>query len=86
VRFWDRDNDGEIYPWHTFVGFRELGFNILFSIVAMLIIHGGFSYPTRLAYSWIPDPLFRVYVGSVHKAKVFSWIPRDVINALRVFC
>lgn len=36
----------------------------------MLIIHGGFSYPTRLAYSYVPDPLFRVYVGSIHKAKV----------------
>ncbi|CAN8104562.1 unnamed protein product [Discula destructiva] len=68
-RFWDRDNDGVIYPVHTFAGFRELGFNVVFSILAMLIIHGGFSYPTRLAYSWIPDPLFRVYLGSIHKAK-----------------
>lgn len=70
VAFWDRDGDGEIYPWDTYVGFRELGFNLVFSMVAMAIIHLGFSYPTRLGYSWIPDPWFRVYVGTIHKAKV----------------
>ncbi|KAG8162152.1 hypothetical protein KVR01_007917 [Diaporthe batatas] len=69
VLFWDRDMDGQIYPWDTYNGFRELGFNIVFSLVMMFIIHTGFSYPTRLAYSWVPDPLFRVYVGSIHKAK-----------------
>lgn len=70
VLFWDRDADGQIYPWDTYKGFRELGFNILFSLLALFIIHSGFSYPTRLGYSWLPDPLFRVYVGSIHKAKV----------------
>lgn len=70
VLFWDRDADGQIYPWDTYTGFRELGFNIAFSLLALLIIHSGFSYPTRLADSWLPDPLFRVYVGSIHKAKV----------------
>ncbi|KAK4108277.1 Caleosin-domain-containing protein [Canariomyces notabilis] len=69
VLFWDRDNDGQIYPWDTYIGFRDLGFNILFSFLAMVIINGNFSYPTRLAKSYIPDPLFRVYVGSIHKAK-----------------
>ncbi|KKY32758.1 putative caleosin domain protein [Diaporthe ampelina] len=69
VLFWDRDADGQIYPWDTYTGFRELGFNAVFSLLALLIIHSGFSYPTRLAYSWLPDPLFRVYVGSIHKAK-----------------
>lgn len=59
-----------IFPWDTYIGFRELGFNILFSILAVLIININFSYPTRLAYSWLPDPWFRVYVRSVHKAKV----------------
>jgi hypothetical protein len=70
VLFWDRDGDGLIYPYDTYIGFRELGFNILFSILAMLIINVNFSYPTRLAVSYIPDPRFRVYVHSIHKAKV----------------
>ncbi|KAK3936724.1 putative peroxygenase 3 [Diplogelasinospora grovesii] len=67
--FWDRNMDGAIYPWDTYIGFRELGFNILFSFLAMLVININFSYPTRLAYSYIPDPWFRVYIGSMHKAK-----------------
>lgn len=70
VLFWDRDGDGLIYPYDTYIGFRELGFNILFSILAMLIINVNFSYPTRLAVSYIPDPRFRVYVHGIHKAKV----------------
>ncbi|WEW58569.1 hypothetical protein PRK78_004037 [Emydomyces testavorans] len=69
ILFWDRNGDGQIAPWDTYVGFRELGFNIVFSLLAAIIINGGFSYPTRLAYSWLPDPLFRIYVGSIHKAK-----------------
>ncbi|RAL11228.1 caleosin family protein [Aspergillus homomorphus CBS 101889] len=69
ILFWDRDHDGQIYPWDTYRGFRELGFNILFSILAMLIINLNFSYPTRLAHSFIPDPFFRVYVDSIYKAK-----------------
>ncbi|KAL2002514.1 hypothetical protein VTN02DRAFT_6649 [Thermoascus thermophilus] len=67
--FWDRDGDGIITPRDTFVGFRELGFNLFFSLLAVLVINLNFSYPTRLAYSWWPDPLFRVYVGGMHKAK-----------------
>ncbi|KAJ9402018.1 hypothetical protein DTO282F9_1308 [Paecilomyces variotii] len=67
--FWDRDNDGQITPIDTYIGFRELGFNIIFSLLAVLVINLNFSYPTRLAYSWFPDPFFRVYVPSIHKAK-----------------
>jgi hypothetical protein len=76
VLFWDRDADGLISPWDTYIGFRDLGFNVLFSLLAMLIVNVNFSYPTRLAVSWWPDPLFRVYVGGIHKAKVgFALVP-----------
>ncbi|KIW81863.1 hypothetical protein Z517_04889 [Fonsecaea pedrosoi CBS 271.37] len=68
VLFWDRDNDGIIYPWDVYNGFRDLGFSVIFSI-GSLLIPLFFSYPTGLAYSWFPDPLFRIYVGSIHKAK-----------------
>jgi hypothetical protein len=87
VLFWDRDADGQIYPLDTYTGFRELGFNMVFSLLAMVIIHSGFSYPTRLGHSWLPDPLFRVYVGSIHKAKV-SWSKgktRRTLHRLRSF-
>ncbi|KAL5341420.1 Caleosin related protein-domain-containing protein [Aspergillus crustosus] len=69
ILFWDRDHDNQIYPSDTYAGFRDLGFNPLFSLLAMLIINLNFSYPTRLAYSYLPDPRFRVYVGAIYKAK-----------------
>lgn len=69
-----------IYPWDTYIGFRELGFNMLFSLLAVLIINVNFSYPTRLTYSFVPDPWFRVYVGSIHKAIVCSLYPLIRIN------
>lgn len=73
VLFWDRDHDGQIYPLDTYKGFRELGFNMLFSLLAMLIINLNFSYPTRLVHSVIPDLWFRVDVGGIYKAKVGSF-------------
>jgi hypothetical protein len=69
ILFWDRDRDGQIYPYDTYTGFRDLGFNMLFSFLAVLIINLNFSYPTRLAHSIVPDPRFRVYVDSIYKAK-----------------
>ncbi|KAF5599989.1 hypothetical protein FPANT_2866 [Fusarium pseudoanthophilum] len=68
VQFWDRDNDGIINPWDVYYGFRELGFGLFFSI-GSLLIPIFFSYPTRLGHSWLPDPLFRIYVNDIHKAK-----------------
>ncbi|KAF7560165.1 hypothetical protein G7046_g3977 [Stylonectria norvegica] len=68
VRFWDRDNDGIIHPWDVYNGFRELGFGILFSI-GSLLIPLFFSYPTRLGHSWWPDPMLRIYMKDIHKAK-----------------
>jgi peroxygenase len=62
-----------IYPWDTYNGFRELGFNLLFTILATFIINVNFSYPTRLAYSWLPDLWFRIYIPSIHKAKVSTF-------------
>ncbi|KAL9116975.1 MAG: hypothetical protein Q9187_006493 [Circinaria calcarea] len=69
VLFWDRDNDGIIRPWDTYVGFRELGFSIVFSLIAVILMNGSFSYPSRLAHSYLPDPMFRIYVSSIHKVK-----------------
>ncbi|KAL2069996.1 hypothetical protein VTL71DRAFT_14676 [Oculimacula yallundae] len=68
VLFWDRDGDNIIYPHDVYTGFREIGFSIPFSLTALLI-PVFFSYPTRLGHSYIPDPLFRIYVRDIHKAK-----------------
>lgn len=68
ISFWDRDNDSIINPRDVYTGFRELGFGYFFSL-GSLLINLFFSYPTRLAHSYIPDPFFRIYVDSIHKAK-----------------
>lgn len=68
VLFWDRDCDGIIWPWQIYQGFRELGFNVIYSL-GSLLIPLFFSYPTRLGHSWIPDPFFRIYFDTGHKSK-----------------
>ncbi|KAG0343798.1 hypothetical protein BG004_004992 [Podila humilis] len=65
--FFDRDNDGVIWPIDTVVGFYELGFNILFSLLSTMIIHSSFSYPT--SPTWLPDPFFRIWTRNIHKDK-----------------
>lgn len=39
VLFFNRDGDGMISPWDTYIGFRDLGFNVIFSFLAMLVIN-----------------------------------------------
>ncbi|KAL5392110.1 hypothetical protein PMIN03_007276 [Paraphaeosphaeria minitans] len=65
--FFDTDKDGIIWPQDTFHGFHKLGFGVLLSLFAVLVIHANFSYPTLP--SWLPDPFFRVYVANIHKGK-----------------
>ncbi|KAJ9138345.1 Caleosin domain-containing protein [Pleurostoma richardsiae] len=65
--FFDADQDGVIWPHDTFWGFHRLGFGIALSLVAVLIIHANFSYPTVPGY--VPDPFFRLYTANIHKAK-----------------
>lgn len=56
-----------IYPIDTFRGFYQLGYGIILSLLSVFIIHGNFSYPTQS--SFLPDPLFRIYVANIHKDK-----------------
>jgi peroxygenase len=67
MKFWDRDNDGTIWPLDTYHGFREIGFDPFVSFIAMPIIHGTFSYWTL--DTWIPHPGFPIRMGNSHKTK-----------------
>ncbi|KAF9560272.1 Caleosin-domain-containing protein [Agrocybe pediades] len=69
VAFFDRDEDGIIWPMDTYVGFREIKFGVFLSIVSVLVIHLGFSYFTW--GSWLPDPFFRLRVNLMHKGSIF---------------
>ncbi|KAI4115020.1 MAG: hypothetical protein LQ338_006002 [Usnochroma carphineum] len=68
ISFWDYNNDSIITPFEIYNGFRDLGFCVLYSLGGLLI-NLFFSYPTTLGHSWFPDPLFRIYTDSIHKAK-----------------
>ncbi|KAF9922934.1 hypothetical protein BGZ67_010188 [Mortierella alpina] len=65
--FFDSDGDGIIWPRDTFCSFYALGFNVLLSCLAAVVIHSSLSYPT--CPSWIPDPFFRIWIHRIHKAK-----------------
>jgi peroxygenase len=67
VDFWDRDEDRVIWPVDTYIGFYQLGFGFILSIVATFIIHGSFSYPTQ--DTWLPDPMFRIYIDKINRLK-----------------
>jgi len=65
--FFDADGDGIIWPSDTFRGFRKLGFGVVLSLLAMVVIHVNFAYPTQR--SWVPDPRLLVHVDRIHKNK-----------------
>uniref|UniRef100_A0A7N1A8A8 Caleosin n=1 Tax=Kalanchoe fedtschenkoi TaxID=63787 RepID=A0A7N1A8A8_KALFE len=48
VDFFDRNNDGIIYPWETYQGFRAIGAGIALSAFAAVFINAGLSAKTRL--------------------------------------
>ncbi|KIY62204.1 Caleosin-domain-containing protein [Cylindrobasidium torrendii FP15055 ss-10] len=77
LSFFDRDSDGIISPWDTYVGLRKLHWGIFLSVLGMAIIHGGFAYFTQPRI--IPDPLFRIHSsgisGAIHGSTTNGYAP-----------
>lgn len=66
--YWDKDEDGVIWPQDTWLGVRAWGWNLFLSGLAVFIIHANLSYPT-VPGSILPDPFFRIWIKQVHKCK-----------------
>ncbi|XVE81916.1 hypothetical protein DITRI_Ditri15bG0104800 [Diplodiscus trichospermus] len=67
VSYFDRNKDGVIYPWETFLALQDLGLNPFYSLFAATIIHIGLSYLTLT--SRLPNPLLPIYIDRIHKCK-----------------
>ncbi|KFK41480.1 hypothetical protein AALP_AA2G136200 [Arabis alpina] len=65
--FFDRNNDGIIYPSETYQGLRAIGCGYVFSAVASVIINIGLSSKTRpgKGFSWS----FPIEIKNIHLAK-----------------
>ncbi|XP_060669477.1 probable peroxygenase 4 [Ziziphus jujuba] len=67
VQFFDRNNDGFIYPWETYQGFRAIGCGIALSAFSALFINMGLSGKTRPGK--FPSLLFPIEIQHITKAK-----------------
>lgn len=67
VKFFDRDGDGKVGPLDTYRGFRDIGFGILLSLYAAIVIPLAMGWLTNDKWNWWPS--VQIKVRNIHKAK-----------------
>ncbi|OAY25297.1 probable peroxygenase 4 isoform X1 [Manihot esculenta] len=65
--FFDRNQDGTVYPWETYQGFRAIGAGVLLSTLGAIVINIGFSHSTRPGK--FPSLLFPIELRNIVLAK-----------------
>ncbi|KAK4405933.1 Peroxygenase [Sesamum angolense] len=65
--FFDQDDNGNLDLIGNLFGLRQIGFNMVASLIIAIVINVGLSYPTLP--SWIPSPFFPLYIRNIHKIK-----------------
>ncbi|GKE08458.1 caleosin-related, EF-hand domain pair containing protein [Tanacetum coccineum] len=66
--FFDRNNDGVIYPWETYQGLRAIGGGFLISVGGAIFIHLVLSGLTRPG-KWFPNLLFPIEIQNITLGK-----------------
>ncbi|CAK4033263.1 Caleosin-domain-containing [Lecanosticta acicola] len=69
VVYWDPDGDGIIYPWDIYNGCRAWGWNMLLSLLVVVVIAPAMSYPTFPKGKLLPSPFLPIYIHNIHKDK-----------------
>ncbi|KAG6466783.1 hypothetical protein ZIOFF_075400 [Zingiber officinale] len=68
VAFFDRNNDGVIYPFETYQGFRAIGSGVALSAASAAFIHGFLSAKT-CPPGKSPLPSLPIYVENIQRGK-----------------
>ncbi|MCO5573005.1 hypothetical protein L7F22_026770 [Adiantum nelumboides] len=67
VAYFDRNNDGKVYPTETYAGFRALGFGRPISFLAAVFINLTLSY--KSLDGPMPNLLFPIYIKNIHRGR-----------------
>ncbi|KAF3631327.1 Peroxygenase 1 [Capsicum annuum] len=78
--FFDQDNNGIIYPWETYSGLRQIGFNMIGSFIVAILINVALSYPTLPAVE--TASCINAGYMPVHFENIFSKYARTVPDKL----
>ncbi|KAJ6429908.1 hypothetical protein OIU84_021341 [Salix udensis] len=67
VFFFDKNQDGIVYPWETFQGFRAIGCGVLLSTASAFLINIALSQKTRPGK--FPSLFLPIEVKNINRAK-----------------
>lgn len=67
--FFDKNNDGIIYPEETYKGLRAIGCGVALSFIGAIFINLSLALPTKPADVKLPSLRFPIYIANIKKGK-----------------